>query len=316
MVKSKKYNVENFYVGELYLSFPFITTTVESCSNKKEYLEIMKVDSICKKGAIEIRKGSLGKYFDWDSKRCYEGVLTIFYKIDDKYLSFHNGEFYDSFGEDFCDNLVSLSELLPKVDFIKPTSISIKEAINLFDYLFKKKKSNKIDELCDKTKYQIQDFYVGNLNLYEGFSLEMENEYKKSYQHANLPQKYILFNSDANIGEMYGIKGEEKTDHGSIYGVHDFVVFKSLFLKQPHGLYNLHNYQVYNQGILTKEHFNNKEKVDESHYDMMIPFQEYLENGSVEVESDLITISEALKLYKKVKTNNLKFQNYIKRRVK
>ena len=34
---------------------------------------------------------------------------------------------------------------------------------------------------------------------------------------------------------------------------------------------------------------------------MMIPFQEYLENGSVEVESDLITISEALKLYKKVK---------------
>ena len=299
MIKKQKYDINNFYVGELYLSYQFGNLMVLSKLTEEEMKERRKVATICMNGAIDFQKDLINSYTNWENRRSYQGVLTIFYKKDDKYISLHNGMAYDSFGDDFCDNLVPLLELLPKVDFNKPTTISTKEAIKFFDILFKKSRFNRADKLYNQIEHSTQDFYVGNLNLYKGFL--PDNKRENRYQYSDLSQKYVLYRSNAILGGMYQRTGENKDDYGLVYDSHDSADFTCLFLIQPNGLYNVHNYQIYNLGNLKKEHFDNKEFIGESDCDCLISFQQYLDEGKIVNASQSITIPKALKLYRKVK---------------
>lgn len=291
-----KYNINNFYVGELYLSREMGNSLINEKLNEKDFGERDKVTTICANGAINFDKHRMSKYTDYDNKCQYKGVLTIFYKENDEYICLHNQMAYDSDSIDFYDNLIPLGDLLPKVDFSFTKEISAREALKTFDSLFKSN-AEKTDKLYNKIEHPMQEYYVGNLNLYEGFL--PDNNRRNRYQYSNLPQKYVLYISDAVIMGIYGLKGKTKDEYGLVYDSHDTTDFRCLFLKQKNGLYNIHNYQTYDKGILQQTHFDGNVPLGESYYDWIIPFENYLEQRDVRNNYSSLTIPKALKLYRK-----------------
>ena len=104
----------------------------------------------------------------------------------------------------------------------------------------------------------------------------------------DMSDEIFVINKNGYIGES--TKNEIEYDH---------LHFNTLFLKRKKGLYNLHNFQMYNSGILEKKDFL-KYKPNESYYERMVPFFEVLEEKKIEYNSDNITIPKALKLYRKI----------------
>ena len=129
----RKYDIENFYVGELYLSHK-----IGNLVYPDEHIEINKKAYILSNGAIDFQKDLFKKYIDYESKRHYDGVLTIFYKSSNKCMCLHDRKIYGEEELDFYENLVPLTELLPKFSYNTPQKISIIDALLMFDYLFKK----------------------------------------------------------------------------------------------------------------------------------------------------------------------------------
>lgn len=152
MFNKKIYNINNFYIGELYLSYEF-----KNLLQSENSIQKSKTSSLCINGAINFEQGLLRKYIDWEKRKSYEGILTIFYKENDNYISLYSGKLYNSNSEDFYENLVSLPNALPKSGFDIPSRISIKEALFLFDTLFKNSKAKNIEEFYS-TDYQIPDW--------------------------------------------------------------------------------------------------------------------------------------------------------------
>lgn len=285
MLKIEKYDINNFYVGELYLS-----CGLEGFFNdgmvKKQSVELDKIFDIYKTEIINFQKTLIKKYEDDDLMRKYEGFLTIFYKIGNKYACLHNGILYELDGIDFCDNLICLSELLPKLSYSIPKKVSIKEAICIFNLLFKNKNGIKLNN----TKYDINDFYIGNLVLHEGY---LPNDgYNSRYKYDSLALQYILYNNGATVGSMHGREDE-------FTNLHDFSSFKSLFLRDSKGLYNLQSYQYYNGGVLEQKYLDSRSAFN-SYCECMEPFSSVLDENKIEYNSHSITIPKALKLYKKI----------------
>ena len=161
----------------------------------------------------------------------------------------------------------------------------------MFKQLFDKNYSYKTEKFYTVDSYKLDKFYVGTLALCDEYrSLELG---ERTTKNINTPQRYILNKSDAYLSYITGCCDEEnKVDY-------DHLHFNTLFLKRNKGLYNIHNFQFYNSGILTKEHFYNYNP-SESYYDWMVPFKEVLEEKKIRYDSDTITIPKALKLYKKI----------------
>lgn len=275
----EKYDINNFFVGELYLSYN-VDGLLSVDTIGKHSKEFNKISDMYKTSAIKFQKTLLRRY------KNYEGFLTVFYKVLDKYMCLHNGVLYELKGIDFCDNLISLSELLPKLSYSIPKKISINEAICIFNSLFKNKKGIKLNN----SKYDINDFYVGNLILHEGI-LPNNNRYNR-YQYISLARQYILYNNGASIGSMFG-KEDVFTN------LHDFSSFKSLFLRYPRGIYNLHSYQFYDKGILDKKHMDSNNIYDD-YYEWMEPLETVLNENKINCNSQSISIPKALNLYKKI----------------
>lgn len=283
MLKKEKYDINNFYIGELYLSF-HIGSLFEDSDIRKQNEENNKIFDMYKTEAINFQKYSIRRY-DYDSMKKYESFLTIFYKIGDKYMCLHNGTLYEVNGVNFCNNLISLSELLPKLSYNIPKEISINDAISMFDLLFKKKNGIKLNN----SKYDINDFYVGDLVLHDGYLPNGDSHSK--YQYDSLLHKYMLFNSEARMFSMVG-----KKDASS--NLHDFSYFKSLFLRSSNGIYSPYSNQFYNTGVLDKVHMADN-GIYEDYYEWMEPFKYLLKENQISCPQS-ISIPKALKLYKKI----------------
>jgi len=289
MFKTQKYDIKNFYVGELYISTkinrPLLLPKKEISEENKIKYDVQ--NKIIMNGAIDINTHfHTSKY----GMRYYKSFLTIFYRQGNNCICLHNGNSYRVCGEDFRENLFRLDSLLPKISYNYPKEISIKSALRMFEQLFDKNYLYKTEKFYTCEPYKLDDFYVGSLAFcYRSNSLDLKERRTKN---VNLPQYYILNKSDASLSYITGCSDDNNVEY-------DHLHFNTLFLNRKKGLYNLHNFQIYNSGVLDKEHFHNY-KPNESYYDFMVPYREVLEKNNVKHDSDIITIPKALKLYRKI----------------
>lgn len=274
MFKNEKYKISKFFVGELYLSHKILDKNADELF---EYTENMKkLLLISSNGGIRFQKNILTRYIDFEKNRTYEGVLTIFYKTNEGYLCLHDGESYMLNGDSFCENLIPLYNLLPKINFNIPNEISIKEATKLFAFLFKKK-----NKALNNVKYHVDDFYVGDFILHEGYL--PKNDKNNRYKYDSLALEYILMNNGANVAGMFG-----KED--SQYNLHNFTQYKCLFFNHPLGIYNLNSYsfcEVASESTRFKSYCENLE-----------PLKKILKEKNIYI-SNQITIPKILKLQKR-----------------
>ena len=296
MENNKKLDINNIYVGELYLSCGLGSFADGHCLSKKEIEEINKMAKITNNGAINISAN--GRFTDLEKRRSYECALTLFYKDNDQYKSLHNGINYGTEGIDFCKGLVPLTELLPKVDFNAPKELTENEAKRYFDILFNSNLFDKVARLYSPVKHNINEFYVGTLNLYDGYL--PDNKSMNMYQFSNLPQKYMLYRSGAKLGCIYGYYGESKDEYGNIYDNHSTFDFECLFMNTDNGLYSIHNHQIYNNGTMDNEHLIDI-PLGENHYERIKSFEEYLDMKKIKHYPKEITVPKSLKLYRKGK---------------
>lgn len=256
---NKKYNIEEFYIGELYLYTNFANFISPYYNTNQQN----KIESFSKTGAINFQQDEARKYIDWENKREYTGFLTIFYKKDNKYICLHDGVSYYIDGNNFIENLIPLNQLLPKINTNKISEISITNALELFDILFKQQVN-----LYNKEKYPITDYYIGNLVLRETYHQDSLQESR--YIYINLPYHIILDKSNLFI-ESYN--QENYTN----------IIYRCLFLKQHQHLYNLNNYQYYDP--------------NEENLQSIIPLKDYLQELEPPYD-ETISITKALKLFK------------------
>lgn len=263
MSKNKLYQIENFYVGELYLytAFGNLLTGNPIVEGRE------KLESFSKTGAIDFQKNYVNKYIDLETKREYNGFLTIFYKQENKLICLHDGKTYDLVGSYIIDNLVPLNELLPKVDNINISKISMIKALQLFNTLFKSETQE--SWLYQGNEFATADYYVGDLSLKEQTPIT-PNDSRIKY--IDLPQHIML--------------GRTSTEICS-YGSDNYVntVYRCLFLRDGVDLYNLHNHQFYNP--------------HEDKLDRIITFSDYNETFGFQPIKDKISIPKALRLFKK-----------------
>ena len=290
MIRIEKHVLKNLYVGELYISTgingPLLSPNKEITKENKVKYDIK--DKTIMNGAIDINKHF---YLNTDNGlRWYNGLLTIFCRQNNNYICLHNGNSYRLTGEDFCENLFRLDNLLPKISYNCPKEISTKRALVMFEQLFNKNYSYKTEKFYNNESYKLDDFYVGSL----AFCYQYKSFGERITKNIDTPQHYILSKSDAHLSFITGCSDDENEIE------YDHLHFSTLFLKRKKGLYNLHNFQIYNSGILEKKHFL-EHKPNESYYDWMVPFIEVLEEKKIEYNSDNITIPKALKLYRKIK---------------
>lgn len=260
MENNKKYNIEDFYIGELYLYTNFANFTSRNYREENQ----SKLKQFSQTKAINFQQDLLSHYIDWDNGREYTGFLTIFYKQGNRYLNLHDGNVYSLSRDTYIENLIPITDLLPKINYFKESLISIPRAIELFDILFQK---NNEECLYQEIKQPLSNYYIANITLKELY-----------HQESNPDSRYIYFNLPLHL--ML-----EKLDT-CIYSYEelDYInkVYRCIFLKQDINFYNLNNHQFYNQNDL----------------DNIITLSDYLDTIKLTPPSTNLTISKCLKLYK------------------
>lgn len=264
MEKNKNYNIDEFFVGELYLYTNF-SNFISECYDP---LNRNYVDNFSNSGAICFQQDIISRYIDWEKKREYTGFLTIFYKQGDKYICLHDGKTYKLNGSNFIENLTPLRELLPKINTEILSKITIPKAMQLFDTLFKVTKS--ANKLHNEQKEAIKDFYVGDLTLRKIYHQEKNPDSK--YMYIDLPHHIVLDKSNLAIQSF------SNSDYISI-------VYRCLFLRQDLDLYNLNNYQFYNP--------------NEDQIQIIDNLQAYMSDYGIHSTMESISIPKALKLFRK-----------------
>ena len=263
MKRRIEYPITNFYVGELYLYKKFgDLLTGESIEEGEN-----RIQKFSESGAINFQQDLTSRYIDWENKREYTGFLTIFYKQDDKYICLHDGKTYQLKELNIIDNLFLLKDLLPQIHAKSLGRISMYEALELFDLLFNKEQEEK--ELYDGAKQNVNDFYVGDIVLRERTPIEALDT---RYQYVNLPHHLMLEKNDLSLHSF------EEANYLNI-------VYRCLFLRDGIDLYNLHNNQFYNP--------------NEDLFESIIPFQDYMQEHKVEIQTEKTTIPKALKYFKR-----------------
>lgn len=248
-------------------------------------------------GAIKLEQGLSNLYNDWENRRSYDGVLTIFYKKSKQFIDFHNGVSYDENGYDFYEHLTPLSDLLPGIDFNMPQFITFKEACLFFKILFDKtNNNNNISKLYIPNQHRIENFYIGSLHLYEGFL--PCSDIKERYIYSNLPQRYILSKSGAALGTLSSKLGFAPNIEGMV--THNYADYQCLFYNNHGDIYNVHDYQTYNHREIV---YGSKPNIDESFCSRIIPIQRYLQEKGIRHKIKLLTTQEALNIYKRAKIN-------------
>lgn len=260
MRKNKEYNIEEFYVGELYLYTNFANFVSEFYNPDNQE----KINIFSKSRAIKFQEDIASRGIDWENGREYTGFLTIFYKQGDKYLCLHDGITYELNSDIFIRNLVPLNELLPQINTKLLSKITISKALELFEILFKNNK----EELHNKEEYSISDFYIGDISLVEMMKLGEDH----GYYYYNLP-RHIMLNKLNLAIQSFEDKKYIKT------------VYRCLFLRQNVDLYNVNDHQFYNP--------------NEDSIESLIPFVSYINEYGINLPSEVMSIPQACKKFKK-----------------
>ena len=275
-----KNDINNFFVGELYLAYPIN-------ENAKQFLKrCNETKEIVSNGAIPLYKDLI---IDINKQEKYFGVLTIFYKTSSgKLICLHNGNSYEKKRrKDYYREIMPLKGLLPKINYNSPDTLSFNSAINLFSNFFHKKYS----KYNNNNIFPIEDFYIGNLNVFTSIEKELsDGSIKENY--FNTPCIYLTMNSDASfIGGFY--KKESNEDYY-------YTTFSCLFLKnRKNSLYNVNNFQNYKNGKLRNEEYQSF-ILGENFYDYMQPMKELLDEKNIPCDDRKISLTKALILQKKI----------------
>ena len=236
----KKYPIDNFYVGNLNLAFPKGNILLRASGSYNMTNEEKKIKDLLFRtidnGAINLVELHMAGFVSGNI--VYLPLLSLFYKVDDnKYLCLHNGNTYETNGnESFCSNLYKLSDIVPKFGYNLPKELSSLKVSYLFKCLFNKKKNFPYDN----TKFDINDFYLGGLDLCCGY-----NDSNRGIPHVelNVPTQIIMFNQDIYKASGYG----RKTISDNNEFVADYCVFDSIYLKlDEENYYNINNFKIYN----------------------------------------------------------------------
>lgn len=268
----KKYDINNFYVGDLV--FPLRT----SLQNREKMIEIFDV---IKNGAIKY--GYFYNNVYWKKRLEYKKVFTIFYKNNDKYYCLHNGKSYTlgEKDEDFCEHLTPFVNCLPKINYIMPPELSLKEELKLFNILFKK--DNK--RIYTKDTLNINNIYLGNLDLCWGYTHDIEEDSK--FYYINSPQTFIL---DSQKGLFNGCLLSKIDIDSQIE--YEYAKYNCLFLKLDNDkYYNLNDFCVYIS--------NNIDKYGTS-FEIKRSLPEKLDEYELNYKEMDITIPKILKLQQKI----------------
>jgi len=294
MNNRKNYNIEQLYVGELYLSYNLIIGHKLNELNPKEKETI---NQIILNGAIDFQKDLFKKYTDWKNQKQYHGVLTLFYKEKEEFICLHNGKNYTTNGIDFCEHLIPLPQLLPKISYNMPNTLSLKESLYLFNTLFHPKYNHKLINIHNKDLYNTNDFYIGNLSLHDGFR---SNDFYQRYIYYNLVESYLAYNNGATISHFFGIEDQKfDEEKNRPIGLHDYKVLKCIFLKlNETKMYNLNNFQIYQNGTFESS-TPDSDIITENYYDNLKPLKEVMEKKHIKLK-DSTTIPKVLKLSRNI----------------
>lgn len=239
MDNNKKYNIESFFVGELYLytNFAYFTSRLYNPNNQDKIKQFQETD------AINFQKEPLSRYISWDIGREYTGFLTIFYKQGNNYICLHDGNIYRLKGDTYIENLIPLNELLPKINSKLQPTITVDKALQLFNILFKQQIQD--IELYNDNKQDISTFYIGDITLDEIIISD------NGYSYPNLQSTLILNNQSLILKSI--------EDYNTIK-----TTYRCLFIEQEKELYNLNNHKFYNP--------------NELYIDNQLPLNNYINN--------------------------------------
>lgn len=282
----KKYDINNFYIGELFIGVPFsyiyLNNKHQETEKKDCLLDIQKLQI-----NHAINCDDIFRYINHDKKIRYTHFLALFYKTNQGYLCLQNNKVYNTEGSDFCKNLYQLKNFLPKTDFNSNDNLTISQALKLFRYLYQ----NKNNRLYKKKLYKIEDFYIGELNICTSF---INKIYRDRFNYLNVAQikmlKYITNKKAIQIFDTVNINDT------ICYNKYNYLNFDTIFLKTNIGLLNLHNNQEYS---VNKIEENNIIVPGENFYENLSCFQEFIENNNIKYNKNTITIKKALDLFKK-----------------
>ena len=268
-----KYDINNFYLGKLTFVSPIICNKVNLVSSDKI---IEKSDAIMN-GAINLKPVFMSnENINYEINYYYNSVFTIFYKTKVGYYCLHNGNKYLNCQvnqNDFCDNLVPLKQMLPKIAFDIPNELSFKEALNLFNLIYKKNKY-----FYKTESFDINNFYVGNVHL----CTFVENNSNKVF--CNL-EKYLRL---CKLG-LNTHSGYSKTQEISSLELEcDFSIFQSVFYKlNDKEYYNINDYSIYQ--LDNDLDFKYSIEIKDL-------FKEWLKEKNKNYDKDKINISKVLKI--------------------
>ena len=219
----KKHDVDNYYVGNLNFAFPIGNALLASVGGVKltdeDRLKRDLFYTTIVNGAINLELIHMNNVVTSNNKYRYDSVLTLFYKEDDNYYCLHNGNTYklDNNGDTFCSDLIKLKDIVPKFGYNLPNQISNYKAKSIFNGLFKNFKIN----MFNNDKFNINDFYIGSLDLCEGSTIQ------RVHKDLSIPTQIIMFKQELYTQAGYS-RYEEINDE--IVEAH-YAKFKSIYLK-------------------------------------------------------------------------------------
>ena len=227
----EKLAINDYYIGELNLR----------CDMNNTHLE--KWEAIYK-GAIDINPYyNFEKHKTMEDDERYDSLLTIFYKRKTReYLCLHNNKvYYDEAEASFLDNIVPLDEVLPKIDYTLPKSISYDEALYLFKKLFL---FNVLKMNFNFKTYPLEQIYFGELDLCT--KIKEINDNPSSVLSLICPNiiEEIMLSLNPSLLSLEGFKN--KLVFGSIALDCEYNRYSSVFLQtEPNIYYNINNYKFY-----------------------------------------------------------------------
>ena len=277
----RKQHVDNYYVGNLNMAFPMHNALLASVGGvtltKEDHLRHDLLYSTIVSGAINLLELHMDDIVPYNPHYNYHSLLSLFYKVDDKYYCLHNGNYYklDNNGDTFCSDLVKLKDVVPKFGYNLPNQISNHRAKTIFNSLFKKFNIN----MFNNDKFNINDFYLGGLDLCDGSTIQ------RVHRDFAIPTQIIMYKQ--NLYCQGGYSKREYLDDKEIET--DYAMFNSIYLKlDDENYYNINNFKIYN--IDSFKAFDDKVKIEK-------PLKKEL--GYTDLE-DRVTLSKVLKKQKKL----------------
>ena len=178
-------------------------------------------------------------------------------------------------------NLKPFKDYLAKISYDMPSTLSYKEAKKLFEATFN---SNRI--IYNDDKYNIDDFYLGTLDLCTGFYNDKlsYSDIHRINEQINIPSELLLSKSYNGLGMFFG---EKKEIDGKLY-FRDYTVFHTIYMQKLDGLYSIHDYQIYNPNETELKECNSIARINR-------PLREEFDCRGIEYE-DEISIPKVLKL--------------------